>query len=94
MYVKSNILVTTYFRYFYCFFNFLFKHSQHDCVDPNLFVQMVYVESDERFPCIAFFTRTFIKAGKELRFNYNATNINPENRKKCKCRSNCKAYLF
>lgn len=44
---------------------------QHSC-SPNLFVQNVFVDThDLRFPWVAFFAMTNIRAGTELTWNYN-----------------------
>lgn len=49
----------------YCFF------FQHSC-SPNVFVQNVFVDThDVRFPWVAFFALTYIRAGTELTWNYN-----------------------
>uniref|UniRef100_A0A182M0Q0 Histone-lysine N-methyltransferase eggless n=1 Tax=Anopheles culicifacies TaxID=139723 RepID=A0A182M0Q0_9DIPT len=47
------------------------RYFNHSCV-PNLFVQNVFVDThDLRFPWVAFFASTNIKAGTELTWNYN-----------------------
>lgn len=47
------------------------RFFNHSCA-PNLFVQNVFVDSqDIRFPWVAFFALTNIKAGSELTWNYN-----------------------
>ncbi|OWR47690.1 histone-lysine N-methyltransferase SETDB1 like protein, partial [Danaus plexippus plexippus] len=44
---------------------------QHSCV-PNVFVQNVFVDThDPRFPWVAFFALTAVRAGGELTWNYN-----------------------
>lgn len=44
---------------------------QHSCA-PNLFVQNVFVDThDLRFPWVAFFASSHIRAGTELTWNYN-----------------------
>lgn len=44
---------------------------QHSC-QPNVFVQNVFVDThDVRFPWVAFFALTHIKAGSELTWDYN-----------------------
>ena len=41
------------------------RYLNHSC-HPNVFVQNVFVDThDLRFPWIAFFTSTYVKAGKE-----------------------------
>lgn len=45
--------------------------QQHSC-DPNVFVQNVFVDThDLRFPWVAFFAMTNIRAGCELTWDYN-----------------------
>ena len=47
------------------------RFYNHSC-SPNVFVQNVFVESvDVRFPWVAFFTATHIKAGTELVWDYS-----------------------
>jgi len=47
------------------------RYMNHSC-RPNVFVQNVFVDShDLRFPWIAFFTTTYVKAGTELVWDYN-----------------------
>ena len=49
-----------------------FNHSCH----PNVFVQNVFVDThDLRFPWISFFTSTYVRAGKELCWDYMATRL-------------------
>jgi histone-lysine N-methyltransferase SETDB1 len=47
------------------------RFYNHSC-SPNVFVQNVFIESwDVRFPWVAFFTATNIKAGTELVWDYS-----------------------
>ena len=47
------------------------RFYNHSC-SPNVFVQNVFIESwDVRFPWVAFFTMTNIKAGTELVWDYS-----------------------
>lgn len=47
------------------------RYMNHSC-RPNTFVQNVFVDShDLRFPWVAFFTTTFVRAGTELVWDYN-----------------------
>ncbi|KAK6643619.1 hypothetical protein RUM43_005129 [Polyplax serrata] len=47
------------------------RYLNHSC-QPNVFVQNVFVDThDVRFPWVAFFALTFIKAGTELTWDYN-----------------------
>ena len=47
------------------------RFYNHSC-SPNVFVQNVFLESwDVRFPWVAFFTTTHIKAGSELVWDYS-----------------------
>ena len=47
------------------------RFYNHSC-SPNVFVQNVFLESwDVRFPWVAFFTATNIKAGTELVWDYS-----------------------
>ncbi|CAG4967281.1 unnamed protein product [Colias eurytheme] len=47
------------------------RYLNHSCC-PNVFVQNVFVDThDPRFPWVAFFALTHIRAGKELTWNYN-----------------------
>jgi histone-lysine N-methyltransferase SETDB1 len=47
------------------------RFYNHSC-SPNVFVQNVFIESwDVRFPRVAFFTATNIKAGTELVWDYS-----------------------
>lgn len=46
------------------------RYLNHSCY-PNVFVQNVFVDThDLRFPWIAFFTTTFVRAGQELCWDY------------------------
>ncbi|KAK5638380.1 hypothetical protein RI129_012675 [Pyrocoelia pectoralis] len=47
------------------------RFLNHSC-SPNVFVQNVFVDThDVRFPWVAFFALTYIRAGTELTWNYN-----------------------
>ncbi|XP_038219825.1 histone-lysine N-methyltransferase eggless [Zerene cesonia] len=47
------------------------RYLNHSCC-PNVFVQNVFVDThDPRFPWVAFFALTHIRAGRELTWNYN-----------------------
>ncbi|XP_075988630.1 SET domain bifurcated histone lysine methyltransferase eggless [Anticarsia gemmatalis] len=47
------------------------RYLNHSC-SPNVFVQNVFVDThDPRFPWVAFFALSLIKAGSELTWNYN-----------------------
>ncbi|KAL0278162.1 UNVERIFIED_CONTAM: hypothetical protein PYX00_000063 [Menopon gallinae] len=47
------------------------RYLNHSC-QPNVFVQNVFVDThDVRFPWVAFFALTHIKAGTELTWDYN-----------------------
>lgn len=47
------------------------RYFNHSC-NPNLFVQNVFVDThDLRFPWVAFFALSNIRAGSELTWNYN-----------------------
>ncbi|KAL0858787.1 hypothetical protein ABMA27_011256 [Loxostege sticticalis] len=47
------------------------RYLNHSC-QPNVFVQNVFVDThDPRFPWVAFFALSHIKAGTELTWNYN-----------------------
>nr|XP_049707074.1 uncharacterized protein LOC110383113 isoform X2 [Helicoverpa armigera] len=47
------------------------RYLNHSCC-PNVFVQNVFVDThDPRFPWVAFFALSHIKAGTELTWNYN-----------------------
>uniref|UniRef100_A0A915EN98 Histone-lysine N-methyltransferase eggless n=1 Tax=Ditylenchus dipsaci TaxID=166011 RepID=A0A915EN98_9BILA len=72
------------------------RFLNHSC-EPNVFVQMVLVDThDLRLPWVAFFTETFVKAGEELRWNYNYTpNSVPGKVLLCKCGSTfCQGRLL
>lgn len=61
--------------FFNCIMNFInvgfFCRLKHSCA-PNLFVQNVFVDThDLRFPWVAFFALSYIRAGTELTWNYN-----------------------
>eukprot|EP00092_Neocalanus_flemingeri_P039054 GFUD01042514.1.p1 GENE.GFUD01042514.1~~GFUD01042514.1.p1 ORF type:complete len:1002 (-),score=358.73 GFUD01042514.1:84-3089(-) len=46
------------------------RYLNHSC-NPNVFVQNVFVDThDLRFPWVAFFTSTFVRAGQELCWDY------------------------
>ena len=46
------------------------RYLNHSCF-PNVMVQNVFVDThDLRFPWIAFFTTTFVRAGRELCWDY------------------------
>ncbi|XP_071990652.1 histone-lysine N-methyltransferase SETDB2 isoform X4 [Engystomops pustulosus] len=62
------------------------RFLNHSC-SPNLFVQHVFVEThSKKFPWVAFFTKSFIKAGTELtwEYNYDIGSI-PEKEIPCLC---------
>nr|DBA32568.1 TPA: hypothetical protein GDO54_000350 [Pyxicephalus adspersus] len=62
------------------------RFLNHSC-SPNLFVQPVFVETHlKKFPWVAFFTKSHIKAGTELTWNYkyNIGSI-PEEEIPCLC---------
>ncbi|XP_013774016.2 histone-lysine N-methyltransferase SETDB1-like isoform X1 [Limulus polyphemus] len=47
------------------------RYLNHSC-SPNVFVQNVFVDThDLRFPWVAFFAMTYIRAGTELTWDYN-----------------------
>lgn len=47
------------------------RFYNHSCA-PNVFVQNVFLESwDVRFPWVAFFTTSHVKAGTELVWDYS-----------------------
>ncbi len=47
------------------------RFYNHSC-SPNVFVQNVFIDTwDVRFPWVAFFTATSIKAGTELVWDYS-----------------------
>lgn len=69
---------------------------QHSC-NPNVFVQNVFVDThDLRFPWVAFFALTFIRAGTELTWNYNYdVNSVPGKVMYCKCGASvCRGRLL
>ena len=48
------------------------RYLNHSCF-PNVMVQNVFVDThDLRFPWIAFFTTTFVRAGRELCWDYRS----------------------
>ena len=48
------------------------RYLNHSCY-PNVMVQNVFVDThDLRFPWIAFFTTTFVRAGRELCWDYRS----------------------
>ncbi|KAG9491836.1 hypothetical protein GDO78_000372 [Eleutherodactylus coqui] len=62
------------------------RFLNHSC-SPNLFVQHVFVETHyKKFPWVAFFTKSFIKARTELtwEYNYDIGSI-PEKEIPCLC---------
>ena len=72
------------------------RYFNHSC-SPNIFVQNVFVDTyDFRFPWIAFFALTSIKAGTELCWDYNYTIDSVQGRKLfCYCNSaNCRGRLL
>ena len=51
------------------------RYLNHSCF-PNVMVQNVFVDThDLRFPWIAFFTTTFVRAGRELCWDYRSDSI-------------------
>ncbi|XP_069826125.1 histone-lysine N-methyltransferase SETDB2 [Dendropsophus ebraccatus] len=62
------------------------RFLNHSC-SPNLFVQHVFVETHcKNLPWVAFFTKSFIKAGTELTWNYNYDiGSTPEKEIACLC---------
>ncbi|XP_030056323.1 histone-lysine N-methyltransferase SETDB2 isoform X1 [Microcaecilia unicolor] len=62
------------------------RFLNHSCC-PNLFVQNVFVDTrDRRFPWVAFFTTRYIKAGKELTWDYEyEVGSLPEKEIPCLC---------
>lgn len=56
-----------------------------------MFVQHVLVEDDERFPAVAFFTNSLVKAGTELTFDYqyDTEGIIP-----CMCGKKCRNRML
>nr|QDF21443.1 histone-lysine N-methyltransferase eggless isoform X4 [Brachionus koreanus] len=72
------------------------RYFNHSC-SPNIFVQNVFVDTyDLRFPWIAFFANTAIKAGTELCWDYNYTIGSVQDRVLyCHCNSsNCRGRLL
>ncbi|CAF0970338.1 unnamed protein product [Rotaria sp. Silwood1] len=72
------------------------RFYNHSC-SPNVFVQNVFIESwDVRFPWVAFFTATNIKAGTELVWDYSYEVDTVENRVlHCRCGSDeCRHRLL
>ena len=68
----------------------------HSC-SPNIFVQNVFIDTyDLKFPWIAFFAQTSIKAGTELCWDYNYTIDSVKGRVLyCYCNaSNCRGRLL
>lgn len=62
------------------------RFLNHSC-SPNLFIQPVFVEThSKKFPWVAFFTKSHIKAGTELTwdYNYNIGSV-PEEEIPCLC---------
>lgn len=71
--------------------NFFLKSKlQHSC-NPNMFVQHVLVDDDERFPAVAFFTNCLVKANTELTFDYQYDN---EGDIPCLCGSKCRNRML
>ncbi|KAM3933892.1 histone-lysine N-methyltransferase SETDB2-like [Leptodactylus fuscus] len=72
------------------------RFLNHSC-SPNLFVQQVFVEThSKKFPWVAFFTKSFIKAGTELtwKYNYDIGSI-PEKEISCLCgHKKCKNVII
>ncbi|XP_018425007.1 PREDICTED: histone-lysine N-methyltransferase SETDB2 [Nanorana parkeri] len=62
------------------------RFLNHSCL-PNLFVQPVFVEThSKKFPWVAFFTKSYLKAGTELTWDYNYnTGSVPEEEIPCLC---------
>merc|ERR1719186_954004 len=71
------------------------RYMNHSC-DPNVFVQNAFVDThDLRFPWVAFFAFTFIKAGDELCWNYNYELLEDAKPLMCNCGSSiCKGRLL
>lgn len=54
------------------------RFYNHSC-SPNVFVQNVFIDSwDARFPWVAFFTTSSIKAGTELVWDYSYEVSRPD----------------
>jgi len=72
------------------------RYLNHSCF-PNVMVQNVFVDThDLRFPWIAFFTTTFVRAGRELCWDYRY-DVGSVNGKviHCACGSeNCRGRLL
>ncbi|XP_075707902.1 histone-lysine N-methyltransferase SETDB2 isoform X2 [Rhinoderma darwinii] len=72
------------------------RFLNHSC-SPNLFVQHVFVETHyKKFPWVAFFTKSFIKAGTELtwKYNYDIGSV-PEKEISCLCgHKTCKNMII
>ncbi|XP_055858852.1 histone-lysine N-methyltransferase eggless isoform X2 [Episyrphus balteatus] len=72
------------------------RYFNHSC-SPNLFVQNVFVDThDLRFPWVAFFASTHIRAGTELTWNYNyEVGVVPGKVLYCQCGApNCRQRLL
>ncbi|XP_014205106.1 histone-lysine N-methyltransferase eggless [Copidosoma floridanum] len=72
------------------------RYLNHSC-DPNVFVQNVFVDThDVRFPWVAFFALSYIRAGQELTWNYSYdVGSIPGKVIPCKCgASNCRGRLL
>ncbi|XP_001603698.1 histone-lysine N-methyltransferase SETDB1 [Nasonia vitripennis] len=72
------------------------RYLNHSC-DPNVFVQNVFVDThDVRFPWVAFFALSYIRAGQELTWNYSYdVGSIPGKVIICKCgASNCRGRLL
>lgn len=72
------------------------RYLNHSC-SPNVFVQNVFVDThDPRFPWVAFFALSHIKAGTELTWNYNYdVGSVPGKVLYCYCQSrNCRGRLL
>lgn len=74
--IKMNSL-RSYFNEEYCYImdaktcGNIGRYLNHSCC-PNVFVQNVFVDThDLRFPWVAFFAMTYIRAGTELTWDYN-----------------------
>ncbi|XP_047542630.1 histone-lysine N-methyltransferase SETDB1-B isoform X2 [Vanessa atalanta] len=72
------------------------RYLNHSC-SPNVFVQNVFVDThDPRFPWVAFFALSHIRAGTELTWNYNYdVGSVPGKVLYCHCgASNCRGRLL
>ncbi|XP_058793331.1 histone-lysine N-methyltransferase eggless isoform X2 [Phymastichus coffea] len=72
------------------------RYLNHSC-DPNVFVQNVFVDThDVRFPWVAFFALSYIRAGQELTWNYSYdVGSIPGKVIICRCgASNCRGRLL